>query len=171
MVYQCKFTTHFVQFVCPHCQLEFLLKLKDLELRTYCLCCVCLTSVSYGHWDFRARWSWISFRQLSTLKSILQGLFPWEWKNKTKQNKTKKMLNIWIENLKVLFLRNSRELGFLCDCIIGVCSLNVLKNLFVMLLSLTHFFDCNHEAVEVNVMEICFKKSQSPMCWWIVMES
>ena len=55
-------------------------------------------------------------------------------KNKTKQNK-KKMLNIWIENFKVLFLRNSRELGFLCDCIIGVCSLNVLKNLFIMLLS------------------------------------
>ena len=54
--------------------------------------------------------------------------------NKTKQNE-KKMLNIWIENFKVLFLRNSRELGFLCDCIIGVCSLNVLKNLFIMLLS------------------------------------
>ena len=43
----------------------------------------------------------------------------------------KKMLNIWIdlENFKVLFLRLSRELGFLCDCIIGVCSLNVLKNI------------------------------------------
>ena len=53
--------------------------------------------------------------------------------NKTKQNK--KMLNILIENFKVLFLRNSRELGFLCDCIIGVYSLNVLKNLFIMLLS------------------------------------
>ena len=36
---------------------------------------------------------------------------------------------------KVLFLRNSRELGFLCDCIIGVCSPNVLKNMFIMLLS------------------------------------
>ena len=57
-----------------------------------------------------------------------------EKKNKTKQNKTKKMLNIWIENFKV-FLRNSKELGFLCECIIGVCSLNVLKNLFIMLLS------------------------------------
>ena len=52
--------------------------------------------------------------------------------NKTKQNK--KILNIWIENFKVLFLRNSRELGFLCDCIIGVCSLNILKKLFKMLL-------------------------------------
>ena len=46
-------------------------------------------------------------------------------------------MNLWIhlENLKVLLLRNSRELGFLCDCIIGVCSLNVLKNMFIMLLS------------------------------------
>ena len=59
--------------------------------------------------------------------------FSPENENKTKQNK--KMLNIWIENFKVLFLRNSKELGFLCECIIGVCSLNVLKNLFIMLLS------------------------------------
>ena len=62
-------------------------------------------------------------------------------KNKTKQNKikqTKKMLSIWIENFKVLFLRNSRELGFLCDCIIGVCSLNVLKNLNVIVLNALH---------------------------------
>ena len=48
------------------------------------------------------------------------------------------MLNIWIENFKVLFLRNSRELGFLCDCIIGVCSLNVLKNLNVIVLNALH---------------------------------
>ena len=60
---------------------------------------------------------------------------PENEKKKTKQNKTKIMLNISIEIFKVLFLRNSRELGFLCDCIIGVCSLNVLKNLFIMLLS------------------------------------
>ena len=58
--------------------------------------------------------------------------------NKTKQNKQKKMLSIWIENFKVLFLRNSRELGFLCDCIIGVCSLNVLKNLNVIVLNALH---------------------------------
>ena len=102
---------------------------KTFELRTYCLCWVCMTSVNYGHCDFRARWRRISFRQLSTLQSILQGLFPWEWK--------RKMLNIWInlENFKVLFLRLSRELGFLCDCIVGVCPLNVLKNMFIMLLS------------------------------------
>ena len=39
-------------------------------------------------------------------------------KKKTKQKN--EMLNLWIdlENFKVLFLRNSRELGFLCDCII-----------------------------------------------------
>ena len=55
---------------------------KTFELRTYCLCWVCLTSVNYGHCDFRARWRRISFRQLSTLQSILQGLFPWEWKKK-----------------------------------------------------------------------------------------
>ena len=61
--------------------------------------------------------------------------FPLRMKKKTKQNKTKIMLNIWIENFKVLLLRNSRELRFLSDCIIGVCSLNVLKNLFIMLLS------------------------------------
>ena len=44
--------------------------------------------------------------------------------------KKKKMLSIWIdlENFKVLFLRNSRGL-------IVVCSLNVLKNMFIMLLS------------------------------------
>ena len=42
----------------------------------------------------------------------------------------KKMLSIWIDlgNFKVLFLRNSRGL-------IVVCSLNVLKNIFIMLLS------------------------------------
>ena len=69
-----------------------------------------------------------AFRQLSTLQSILT--FPLRIKKK-------KILSIWIdlENFNVLFLKNSRELGFLCDCIIGVCSLNVLKNLFLMLLS------------------------------------
>ena len=54
--------------------------------------------------------------------------------NEKKQDKTKqnKILNIWIENFKVLFLRNSRELGFLCDYTIGVCSLNVLEKFFKM---------------------------------------
>ena len=54
-------------------------------------------------------------------------------KNETKQNKNN--AEYMDENFKVLLLRNSRELRFLCDCIIGVCSLNVLKNLFIMLLS------------------------------------
>ena len=68
-----------------------------------------------------------------SLKAVNLDFSP---ENEKKQNKIKqKMLNIWIKNFKVLFLRNSRELGFLCDCIIGVCSLNVLKNLFIMLLS------------------------------------
>ena len=45
-------------------------------------------------------------------------------KKNTKQNKTKNA-EYMVENFKVLFLRNSRELGFLCD----------FKNLFMMLLS------------------------------------
>ena len=51
-----------------------------------------------------------------------------------KKKKTKtKTLNPWIDfvNLKVLFLRNSTELDFLCSN--GVCLLNVLKNMFIML--------------------------------------
>ena len=55
-------------------------------------------------------------------------------RKKTKQNKTK-TLNPWIDlvNLKLLFLRNSKELDFLCDCSNGVCLSNVLKNMFIML--------------------------------------
>ena len=55
-------------------------------------------------------------------------------KKKKKKEKTK-MLNPWIDlvNLKVLFLRNSTELDFLCDCSNGVCLPNVLKNMFIML--------------------------------------
>ena len=55
---------------------------------------------------------------------------------KRKKNKTKtKTLNPWIDlvNLKVLFLRNSKELDFLCDCSNGVCLPNVLKNMLIML--------------------------------------
>ena len=46
-------------------------------------------------------------------------------------------MNLWIDlvNLNVLFLRNSRKLDFLCDCIYGVCSPDVLKNMFVILFS------------------------------------
>ena len=55
---------------------------------------------------------------------------------KEKKEKTKtKTLNPWIDlvNLKVLFLRNSKELDFLCDCSNGVYLSNVLKNMFIML--------------------------------------
>ena len=71
--------------------------------------------------------------------------FPWEWNKKTKQNKTKqnktkqthKRRNVEFmdRSWKLGVLRNSRELGFLCDCIIGICSSKVLKNIFMMLLS------------------------------------
>ena len=66
--------------------------------------------------------------------------FPWEWNKKTKQNKTKqthKRRNVEFmdRSWKLGVLRNSRELGFLCDCIIGIFSPNVLKNIFMMLLS------------------------------------
>ena len=56
-------------------------------------------------------------------------------KNKTKTKTKTKTLNPWIDlvNLKVLFLRNSKELDFLCDCSNGVCLPNVLKNMFIML--------------------------------------
>ena len=55
-------------------------------------------------------------------------------KKKEKEEKTN-TLNPWIDlvNLKVLFLRNSTELYFLCDCSNGVCLPNVLKNMFVIL--------------------------------------
>ena len=54
-------------------------------------------------------------------------------KNKKKRKKKPKTLNPWIDsvNLKVLFLRNSTELDFLCSN--GVCLPNVLKNMFIML--------------------------------------
>ena len=57
-------------------------------------------------------------------------------KKETQEKKEKtKTLNPWIDlvNLKVLFLRNSKELDFLCDCSNGVCLSNVLKNMFIML--------------------------------------
>ena len=58
-----------------------------------------------------------------------------EKKEKKKQKQKTKRLNPWIDlvNLKVLFLRNSKELDFLCDCSNGVCLPNVLKNMFIML--------------------------------------
>ena len=80
-------------------------------------------------------------------------------------------LGIDLENLKVLFLTNSRELPFLWECIIGVCSLNVLKNMFVMLLPSTHSIDCNYDATEINVMEICVAKSLFQICRWKPIQS
>ena len=58
-------------------------------------------------------------------------------KKKRKKEKKAKTLNPWIDlvNLKVLFLRNSKELDFLCDCSNRVCLPNVLKNMFIMLFS------------------------------------
>ena len=50
------------------------------------------------------------------------------------KKKIKRNLGIDLVNLKVLLRRNSRRLGFLCDCIIEVFSRNVLKNMFIMLL-------------------------------------
>ena len=66
------------------------------------------------------------------------GCFPLIIKNKErkkKEKKKRKALNPWIDlvNLKVLFLTNSKELDFLCDCSNGVCLPNVLKNMFIML--------------------------------------
>ena len=57
-------------------------------------------------------------------------------KKEKKEKKVKaKTLNPWIDlvNFKVLFLRNSTEIDFLCDCSNGVCLPNVLKNMFVIL--------------------------------------
>ena len=55
-----------------------------------------------------------------------------ERKKKKKEKKKTKTLNPWIDlvNLRVLFLRNSKERDFLCDCSNGVCLSNVLKNMF-----------------------------------------
>ena len=61
--------------------------------------------------------------------------FPLIIKRKKRKKNKKKTLNPWIDlvNLKVLFLRNSKELDFLCDCSNGVCLPNVLKNMFIIL--------------------------------------
>ena len=34
-----------------------------------------------------------------------------------------------------------------------------------------HPFDCNYEAIEINVMEICVTKSLFLICWWTLVES
>ena len=44
------------------------------------------------HTDYHILWEF-SFRQLSTLQSTLWGVFPWEWKQKTKKKqKTKRWI-------------------------------------------------------------------------------
>ena len=52
--------------------------------------------------------------------------------------KKKRNLGIDLVNLKVSLSRNSRRLGFLCECVKEVFLPNVLKNMFIMLLSETH---------------------------------
>ena len=54
------------------------------------------------------------------------------------KKKKERNLGIDLVILKVLLSRNSRRLGFLCDCVKEVFSPNVLKNMFIMLLSETH---------------------------------
>ena len=60
---------------------------------------------------------------------------PDDKKKKKKKKEKKKTKNAEsmdrFVNLKVLFLRNSTELDFLCSN--GVCLPNVLKNMFIML--------------------------------------
>ena len=58
---------------------------------------------------------------------------PDDKKKQKKKEKRTKTLNPWINsvNLKVLFLRNSTELDFLCSNGVGLP--NVLKNMFIML--------------------------------------
>ena len=51
--------------------------------------------------------------------------------------KKKRNLGIDLVNLKVLLSRNARRLGFQCECVKEVFSPNVLKNMFIMLLSET----------------------------------
>ena len=80
-----------------------------------------MTTCLVLHTDYHILWEF-SFPQLSTLQSMLLRVFPWEWKKKKTKNKNKnkkkknQTLNLWIdlENFKILFLRNSSELGFIC---------------------------------------------------------
>ena len=73
-------------------------------------------------------------KALEAFDQFYEVFSPANYKKKKKEKKPK-TLNPWIDlvNLKVLFLRNSKELDFLCDCSNGVCLSNVLKNMFIML--------------------------------------
>ena len=50
----------------------------------------------------------------------------------------KKKRNLGIDLVNLKLSRNSRRLGFLCECVKEVFSPNVLKNMFIMLLSEMH---------------------------------
>ena len=64
------------------------------------------------------------------------------------------MNSFW--HLFVFFLEQRENLAFY-DWVIGVSSLNVLKNMFIICYCLkTHSFDYNYEAIEVNVPEKSF---------------
>ena len=99
--------------------------------------------------------------------------FPWEWnkKNKTKQNKhtNEETLNLWIDLENWELLEAQWNLAFYVT--LWHYSPNVLKNIFMMLLSYTHSIDYNYEAIEVNVMEICVVKSLFLIYWWRPIES
>ena len=91
---------------------------------------------SVGTWDFYisiAMFCYYCFLSIFDASINFIRCFTLIMKKKIK----KKTLNLWIDlvNLNVLFLRKSRELDFLCDCINGVSSPNVLKNTFIMLFS------------------------------------
>ena len=96
-----------------------------------------------GTWDFYisiAMFCDYCFLSIFDASINFMRCFPLIIKNKERKKKPKKKtktLNPWIDlvNLKVLFLRNSKELDFLCDCSNGVCLPNVLKNMFIMLFS------------------------------------
>ena len=98
-------------------------------------------SGNVGTWDFYisiAMFCDYCFLSIFDASINFMRCFPLIIKNKERKKKPKKKtktLNPWIDlvNLKVLFLRNSKELDFLCDCSNGVCLPNVLKNMFIML--------------------------------------
>ena len=53
-----------------------------------------MTTCLVLHTDYHILWEF-SFRQLSTLQSILLGVFPWDWKKKTnKQTNARSILKI-----------------------------------------------------------------------------
>ena len=109
--------------------------------------CLFLHADYHYPYDFRARnvgtwYFYISIpmfcdnRFLSIFDASINFMrcFPLMIKKKQKKKEIRtKALNPWINsvNLKVLFLRNSTELDFLCSN--GVCLPNVLKNMFIML--------------------------------------